>query len=158
MQPGRNDPCPCGSGKKYKKCHLAQDEAEARASRPRVVERGDDNFLVSGNASDETLDLADEYFARRDAGRGPAQQMMEFVQPLIEMGDGSTEAINKAMTVGMMSWNLAVTPSEQREAALAKMLTAFDTADEETRSTFAELARMMIARHQEMFPELHFKR
>ncbi|MCU0662010.1 MAG: SEC-C domain-containing protein [Myxococcota bacterium] len=21
---GRNDPCPCGSGKKYKKCHGAQ--------------------------------------------------------------------------------------------------------------------------------------
>ena len=25
---GRNDDCPCGSGKKYKKCHLHQDEAE----------------------------------------------------------------------------------------------------------------------------------
>jgi hypothetical protein len=24
---GRNDPCWCGSGKKYKKCHLAQDES-----------------------------------------------------------------------------------------------------------------------------------
>jgi len=24
---GRNDPCPCGSGKKYKKCHLFKDEA-----------------------------------------------------------------------------------------------------------------------------------
>ncbi|HET6279676.1 MAG TPA: tetratricopeptide repeat protein [Polyangia bacterium] len=24
---GRNDPCPCGSGKKYKKCHLQGDEA-----------------------------------------------------------------------------------------------------------------------------------
>ena len=24
----RNEPCPCGSGRKYKKCHLAQDEAE----------------------------------------------------------------------------------------------------------------------------------
>ena len=23
---GRNDPCPCGSGKKYKKCHLPADE------------------------------------------------------------------------------------------------------------------------------------
>lgn len=23
---GRNDPCPCGSGKKYKKCHMAEDE------------------------------------------------------------------------------------------------------------------------------------
>ncbi len=26
---GRNEPCPCGSGKKYKKCCLAKDEAEA---------------------------------------------------------------------------------------------------------------------------------
>ena len=25
---GRNDPCPCGSGRKYKKCHLAADEAD----------------------------------------------------------------------------------------------------------------------------------
>ena len=23
MKPGRNDPCPCGSGKKYKKCCLS---------------------------------------------------------------------------------------------------------------------------------------
>jgi preprotein translocase subunit SecA len=23
---GRNDPCPCGSGKKYKKCHMLIDE------------------------------------------------------------------------------------------------------------------------------------
>ena len=31
---GRNDPCACGSGKKYKKCCLASDEAAARAARP----------------------------------------------------------------------------------------------------------------------------
>jgi tetratricopeptide (TPR) repeat protein len=31
---GRNDRCPCGSGKKYKKCCLASDEAAARAARP----------------------------------------------------------------------------------------------------------------------------
>ena len=31
---GRNDPCPCNSGKKYKKCCLAGDEAAARAARP----------------------------------------------------------------------------------------------------------------------------
>ncbi|HUB11033.1 MAG TPA: SEC-C metal-binding domain-containing protein [Acetobacteraceae bacterium] len=29
---GRNDLCPCGSGKKYKKCCLASDEAAARAA------------------------------------------------------------------------------------------------------------------------------
>jgi len=26
---GRNDPCPCGSQKKYKKCHLRSDEEAA---------------------------------------------------------------------------------------------------------------------------------
>jgi hypothetical protein len=41
---GRNDPCPCGSGRKYKKCHLAADEAE-RASE-------------SGTAGDHDLDEA----------------------------------------------------------------------------------------------------
>lgn len=24
MKVGRNDPCPCGSGKKFKKCHLGR--------------------------------------------------------------------------------------------------------------------------------------
>ena len=31
---GRNDPCPCGSGKKYKKCHLRDDEARPRRRPP----------------------------------------------------------------------------------------------------------------------------
>jgi len=31
---GRNDACACGSGKKYKKCCMASDEAAARAARP----------------------------------------------------------------------------------------------------------------------------
>jgi hypothetical protein len=40
MSVGRNDPCPCGSGKKYKKCCFAKDEAKhsaelaARAAAP----------------------------------------------------------------------------------------------------------------------------
>jgi hypothetical protein len=31
QRPGRNDPCHCGSGKKYKKCHLEVDERERTA-------------------------------------------------------------------------------------------------------------------------------
>jgi hypothetical protein len=30
--PGRNEPCSCGSGKKYKHCCLSKDEAAARAA------------------------------------------------------------------------------------------------------------------------------
>jgi hypothetical protein len=31
--PGRNEPCHCGSGKKYKQCCLEKDEAKRRAQR-----------------------------------------------------------------------------------------------------------------------------
>jgi hypothetical protein len=34
MKVGRNDPCPCGSGKKYKKCHLEADERAAQSPPP----------------------------------------------------------------------------------------------------------------------------
>jgi tetratricopeptide (TPR) repeat protein len=33
-KPGRNDPCPCGSGKKYKRCCLEKDEAAQRKLAP----------------------------------------------------------------------------------------------------------------------------
>jgi hypothetical protein len=35
--PGRNDPCHCGSGRKYKQCCLAKDEAAAREARARIA-------------------------------------------------------------------------------------------------------------------------
>jgi hypothetical protein len=31
MKLGRNDPCHCGSGQKYKKCHQAEDDAKKSA-------------------------------------------------------------------------------------------------------------------------------
>jgi len=34
---GRNDPCHCGSGKKFKKCHLEKDEAKDRKEREKAA-------------------------------------------------------------------------------------------------------------------------
>ena len=34
---GRNDPCHCGSGKKYKQCCLVKDEAAARTARAKAA-------------------------------------------------------------------------------------------------------------------------
>ncbi len=36
-RPGRNDPCYCGSGRKYKHCCLAKDEKKAAAARAKAV-------------------------------------------------------------------------------------------------------------------------
>ena len=37
MKVGRNDPCPCGSGKKYKHCCYAKDSVKHEAPEPEVV-------------------------------------------------------------------------------------------------------------------------
>ena len=44
---GRNDPCPCGSGRKYKKCHLAADEAEHAQASSATATHGLDERVVS---------------------------------------------------------------------------------------------------------------
>ena len=127
-------------------------EANARAARPRLVERGDDRFLVAGTPDSATLELGEQYFAERDAGRGPAQQMMDFAQPLIENSDGTADGFSKAMTMAMVFWNLAITREEAREEMMTAILSK--DADPEVRSEFHVMAKLMIARHEAMFPEL----
>jgi len=36
-RPGRNEPCHCGSGRKYKHCCLAKDEAKAAKARAKAA-------------------------------------------------------------------------------------------------------------------------
>jgi hypothetical protein len=52
--PGRNDPCWCGSGKKYKKCHYAEDQrnAAARASQERARQ---EHMEALGHPSDDEI-------------------------------------------------------------------------------------------------------
>ena len=45
-KPGRNDPCPCGSGKKYKRCCLPIDQAAGR-------ERARQQALFDDEVSDD---------------------------------------------------------------------------------------------------------
>jgi hypothetical protein len=38
MKTGRNEPCPCGSGKKYKHCCYAKDTAKVEAPEPEPMD------------------------------------------------------------------------------------------------------------------------
>jgi hypothetical protein len=66
-QTGRNDDCPCGSGKKYKKCHQAEDDAviskeltrleqeaaaELAAKAAEAAEQGESEGKVDGKGED----------------------------------------------------------------------------------------------------------
>ena len=61
---GRNEPCPCGSGRKYKQCCLDKDETKARQARAKAAEKeakaaekagkGAEKKGASGPAPDKT--------------------------------------------------------------------------------------------------------
>ena len=50
----RNDPCPCNSGKKYKKCHLPEDEAAQHATLKQAAEQAE----AESNSDDGTESTA----------------------------------------------------------------------------------------------------
>jgi tetratricopeptide (TPR) repeat protein len=81
---GRNDPCPCGSGHKYKRCCLPRDEAAAAAERAAApaLDRetvapvewvSDDDGLDA--ASNIVIDLIDA--GRLDDAERAAQDLLE---------------------------------------------------------------------------------
>jgi len=64
-KPARNDPCPCGSGKKYKKCCLPKDQAKADAAHS----HGDDEIAAASHVVVDLVHagkLADAEAAARD--------------------------------------------------------------------------------------------
>ena len=80
---GRNQPCPCGSGKKYKQCCLQTDEAARGAALPppptgRAVRRADfatyDDIEPLDRLSNGTVDLIDA--GRLDEAERMCQQLL----------------------------------------------------------------------------------
>jgi hypothetical protein len=140
---------------KYKKCCLPKDEA-ARAAPPRrahAVDHRGRSLTVTGSPSRETLDLAADYFDRKDAGEGWAAQIARFSKPLIDAAGDNPVAIQNAMTLGALLWNVAIA-DENPDAALADVMQAMSLSDDEA-SDLRSIAADMVARHKHMFPELH---
>ncbi len=82
MQIGRNSPCPCGSGKKYKRCCLASGEYE----QPSKATRSADEAIAMATSA---LSLADLPRARRA------------LEPILSKSRPPAEALNLAYNIAM---------------------------------------------------------
>ena len=60
MKVGRNDPCPCGSGKKYKQCCLRKEQASRAKARDMMRD----------------IPMADRFFGYDQEARTPEEQVM----------------------------------------------------------------------------------
>lgn len=62
---GRNDPCPCGSGKKYKKCCISIRDIADNPVEARQIRR-DEDFIPIGTVPDNGLALFDDKFLEKN--------------------------------------------------------------------------------------------
>ncbi|MFO0984588.1 MAG: SEC-C metal-binding domain-containing protein [Planctomycetota bacterium] len=90
---GRNDPCPCGSGKKYKKCCLPkEDAAHAAESEDAIgVEEALEGYALSPSEQKRWL----------DRGELRAHQRM------LELGEAELAAIDPEKLTDFVRWGLA---------------------------------------------------
>ena len=76
-QVGRNDKCPCGSGRKYKQCCLRKDEEKARKAREKAAAKAEKEAEKARKAAEKSGEKADEKDAASTdtaaKGRGPKQ-------------------------------------------------------------------------------------
>lgn len=94
-KPGRNDPCPCGSGKKYKKCCYPNPQSEtdvpllldsASAQLDRVMQRNWRRFKEQvGDYTREFYSLYTRNLEQKTlAGKAAADVLLGFLKPLEE--------------------------------------------------------------------------
>ena len=70
-KPGRNDPCWCGSGKKYKKCHIDFDE---KIEEYEVAGHIVPSHAILKNAEQiEKIEIRSSKYTMRQDGRNPCR-------------------------------------------------------------------------------------
>jgi hypothetical protein len=82
---GRNDPCPCGSGLKYKKCHLAIEEAQPRAVEPHRAPVHDAGLKLVQRIGQWAFDRFGSEFeaAGNDLGLDDVEAGLQFIVPWV---------------------------------------------------------------------------
>ena len=87
-----------------------------------------------------------------------ADALMAYMQPLIEQTDGSLEQMNKALMIGQLCYNLAMSPEGRRDAMLNEIRGPLSMSEEEFDDFRRTIIAPMIRRHEQMFPMLHGSR
>jgi tetratricopeptide (TPR) repeat protein len=97
-KPGRNDPCPCGSGNKYKKCCLAKDVAASLAQLSSAKKREELTTDAARGASRAVPHLPGihELKTAIAARRGMSEDNLQRYDELMEASDAIVDLVRSA--------------------------------------------------------------
>ncbi len=122
-RPGRNEPCWCGSGKKYKRCHLDADEHGERERD--TAENGSDSLKLSA-------------------------ALLAVAEPLLDDAADDEAQQRTVIETVTLAWNVAVMESFGEPGALERALAKIPPSAE--RDELEEELGMLIERKDMLFP------
>lgn len=130
---GRNEPCPCGSGKKYKKCCLGQYYEP----------------IFTKEVSEE-IDQEDDLNEVKIS-----KIIIDYAQDLLKiMGDKIDQEI--AINLVIAAWNLSMFKENERTKALSSLLKKMVIKDGSNESKAINyLMQTLISRKQQDYPDLN---
>ena len=95
---GRNEPCPCGSGKKYKHCCLDKDEAKARDARAKAAEKAARAAEKEAKAAEKSGDKDKKEAAGPESQAPPQPRKPQTYQPWKKGAATNTHAFQRMST------------------------------------------------------------
>ena len=75
VRPGRNEPCHCGSGRKYKQCCLEKDESQARRARAKAAAEAPESSPDAAPAARRAPKHTTQQPWKASPTRGPHQRV-----------------------------------------------------------------------------------
>jgi hypothetical protein len=142
---GRNDPCPCGSGKKHKKCCLLKEEAaigggtgmleEIMADHPEYADvPPGDEVLVDGEPMRPTLHYAMHEVVENQLAQSDPPEAAETLQRLLDTGADRHDCIHAIGRVMAYLLHSSLTRKEpfdtdEYRRRLRKLRTVWDKGD-----------------------------
>jgi len=111
---GRNSPCPCGSGKKYKKCCL---ECNSLESRQHFLKQASIDKLRERNSGDHSI-VAD---AEKLGIAKMSEVILEYADELLDLAS-TPSGMQKAILFSISAWNISVLDEDKRSAEIDRFL------------------------------------
>ena len=124
---GRNDPCPCGSGRKYKRCCLPEDERRAARQSASVIQPANEAPSAAGPADIHQITGLMQELARKSPGkedRAAFANLLSQAQPILDymQRQPTIEAASQKIEVHRAAFDKLV---EDQEAYLERVRVLF---------------------------------
>jgi uncharacterized membrane protein YheB (UPF0754 family) len=134
---GRNQPCPCGSGKKYKKCCYGKNNINKILLSKGFGKNFPKDVVITANPQKEKM----------------SEVLLEFAKPLTDECE-TEKAFYNALQISAIAWNSSFLSPGERNKLIDESINKYINYNNE-RAMAKEILSKMLERKKKKFPNIN---